>query len=486
MASVVPGGPGTWSAWPPGPVQLVGSGRPRFSSDCPCRRSVHIDPWGSSQYQDYGRLREQFGISAFGPDEWGVFDQPHDLFRRSMVFGHRDFERIADAVKAQDPWAVMTGLMPSGLMHLGHKMVVEQVIAHQKAGADVHIAVADFEAVAARGFTLEKARELAVDQYVLNYLALGLSPDNGEIYFQTRRHRVKDLAHQFAQKVNLSQMQALYGFAGETSIAHVLAPLVQAADILHVQHLEEHGGPRPVLVPVGVDQDPHIRLTRDVAQAWRRYNVSVPEDSPNSHVITVKGSDEVGRWLDVAQAVLDDLGIGTRAGTSRNDAYGRMTIGRKLTGREVRDLDVGLARAEARKGGVAFVRPSATFHRFMTGLTGDKMSSSKPDSSVFLTDEPEVARKKLMRSVTGGRATAEEQRREGADPTRCPVYETYLCHVAQDDEHLQQVHDECRGGERLCGGCKKEAADLLVEFLRSHQEKRDQVVHQVDEIVAAE
>ena len=85
---------------------------------------VHIDPWGSSQYQDYARLRSEFGIEPFGRDEWEVFEKPHDLLRRGVVFGHRDFQRIRDAVQRRDPWGVMTGLMPSGLMHLGDRKSV--------------------------------------------------------------------------------------------------------------------------------------------------------------------------------------------------------------------------------------------------------------------------------------------------------------------------------------------------------------------------
>ena len=97
---------------------------------------MEIDPWGSNQVQDYARLRDQFGIAEFGRDQWDVFDEPHNLFRRNVVFGHRDFERIMDAVKDRDPWAVMTGLMPSGPMHLGHKMLMDQCIAHQRHGAE--------------------------------------------------------------------------------------------------------------------------------------------------------------------------------------------------------------------------------------------------------------------------------------------------------------------------------------------------------------
>ncbi len=439
---------------------------------------MKIDPWGGVQVQDYARLRDEFGIAPFGPDDYGVFPRPHRLFTRGVVFGHRDFERVADAVKGHDPWSVMTGFMPSGDLHLGHKMLMDQLAAHQASGADLHLALADFEAMAARHFTLEKARRIALDQYVLNALALGVDPKSAHFYFQTRRHRVNTLAHRFAQKVNWSQLSALYGFAGETSIAHVLAPLVQAADILHVQGDEQ--GPRPVLVPVGVDQDPHIRLTRDIAQDWRLF--SVQETKEGDVGVFVKVEDDVKGLLDLAESTLRGMGYGE---LRRNDGYKALYV--RGSGKEdLRRIDLALARAEAPRTGMAFLRPAATFHRFMTGLQGGKMSSSRPETSVYLTEDPKSAEKKVRASVTGGRATAEEQRRLGADPSKCPVYEMYLYHLAKDDAHLQEVHDTCSSGARLCGGCKGEAVTLLMGFLKEHKERRAEKEHLVAEVVSKE
>ena len=78
--------------------------------------------------------------------------------------------------------------------------------------------------------------------------------------------------------MNWSQIVATYGFDGATNMTHILSPLIQTGDILHVQ-LEKYGGIRPTLVPVGVDQDPHIRLCRDIAQAHRMYNVIKTKDN---------------------------------------------------------------------------------------------------------------------------------------------------------------------------------------------------------------
>ena len=104
-----------------------------------------IDPWSSATYQDYARLRDEFGIEEFDDSLWKDLPKPHKLLRRGIVFGHRDFQLIKDSIQNNKPWAILTGLMPSGKMHLGHKMVIDEVIYYQSLGADIFIAVADLE-----------------------------------------------------------------------------------------------------------------------------------------------------------------------------------------------------------------------------------------------------------------------------------------------------------------------------------------------------
>lgn len=441
---------------------------------------VKLDPWGSFQVEDYARLRDEFGIARLDESSWEGVLHPSPLFSRGVVFGHRGFEPVLAALRAGDPYAVMTGLMPSGRMHLGHKTVMDQVVWYQEHGGDVHIAVADFEAYATRNLTLPQAQQLAMDEYVLTYLALGLDPQKSEVYFQTRRSRVKDLAYALGLHVNMSQMRAIYGFEDQVKLAHLNAPLMQAGDILHVQR-DEFGGPRPTVVPVGVDQDPHIRLTRDLAAATRVFSVQLTRDKKlGVFVKPEKPPRPVAELLDAAERVLrTDLGYGD---VKRNDAYRALYLPGAPPS-DVARIDLALGKYEATLGEPGFFPPASTYHRFMTGLTGGKMSSSQPESAIFITDEPAEVKKKLMRAKTGGRATEEEQRRKGADPTVCSVYETYLYHVA-DDKLLPQVYEECTTGKRLCGGCKQQALDLLLGKLKEIQEKREASRHLVKEIVS--
>jgi len=426
---------------------------------------MKIDPWSSTTYQDYARLRDEFGIQEFSEDLWRQLPHPHRLLRRGVVFGHRGFDLILDAIHHKKPWAILTGLMPSGRMHLGHKMVIDEVLYYQSLGADIFIAVADIEAYATRGFTLEQTKDLAISEYITNYVALGMDLTKCHLYFQSKHQDVKDLAYLLGKKVNWSQMVATYGFEGSTNMAHIFSPLVQTGDILHVQ-LEKYGGIRPTLVPVGVDQDPHIRLSRDIAQAHRLYNVTVTKDDKIG--VFVKVDTNVMELLDAAETTLKTLGfIDLRRITDYKAIY--INSAQKA---DIPAIDEALAHLEPTYHGYGFLQPSSTYHRFITGLTGDKMSSSKPESAIFLTDTPQEAKKKIMQAKTGGAVTLEEQKKSGGKPDECMIYELFLYHLVEDDNELHTIYESCKKGQLMCGMCKKKAAEHMEQFLADLQEKR--------------
>ncbi len=416
---------------------------------------VVINPWASQQFKNYEKLRDQFGIEEF---KFELEDMP-PLFRRKIIFGHRGFQWIYRRIKEKRSFAVLTGLMPSGKMHLGHKMTIDQVVYYQRKGGDVHIAVADIEAYASRGIPLDKARKIALEEYVPSYIALGLNPEKTEVYFQSRRREVKDLAWKLAKKINLNEFMKIYGFAGDTNMSHIFSPLIQVGDILHVQ-LEKFGGLRPTIVPVGVDQDPHIRLTRDIVDRWRMFSV-IPQDDEIG--IFYRG-DDAGKVLRELASLLESSGYEVRMNIPYNAIY---TRGDKMKIEEM------VIEYEKELNEFAFYSPSATYHRLMTGLTGEKMSSSIPESAIFLSDDDATIRKKVMNSITGGGVTLEEHRKYGGKPEKCSVYELFAYHLVLDDSYLADIYEECTSGRRTCGPCKREAVALILEWFQEFREKRE-------------
>jgi len=430
-----------------------------------------IDPWSSTQIDDYDRLIEQFGIEKFDPEG---LPNPSRLFRRGVIFGHRGFNYIKRAIDMESPFAILSGLMPSGEMHLGNKMVLDQALYFQSLGADIFLLVADIESYGARGVKFDVARERAIESYILNYIALGLKAERCQIYFQSTRTAVKDLAYKLPRKVNWSTMRSIYGFGDQTNMTHVFAPLVQVGDILHVQ-LEKYGGPRPTLVPVGVDQDPHMRLTRDISSAHRLFNAQRTKDGRIG--VFVKVDEDVDRLLDLAKGTVQGLGFNKLEPIPK---YKALYIN-DASEKDLIPIEEGLITIEKDEGGYAFYPPASTYHRFMTGLTGGKMSSSVPQSAIFLSDSTEDAIKKINECITGGGVTLEDHKKNGGRPEACSVFELFVYHLLDDDDELRNIYKGCKAGEQTCGKCKKLARELITEFFKDLAEKREAARDRLDE-----
>ncbi|OPX82634.1 MAG: Tryptophan--tRNA ligase [Methanosaeta sp. PtaB.Bin087] len=421
--------------------------------------ATKLDPWGAVSIDDYSKLFEEFGISSF-EELLPQIDDPHSYMKRHIIFGHRDYQRVVEAMNDKRPFAVMSGFMPSGKVHLGGKMVMEEIIWHQKHGGDAFVAIADMEAHSVRGISWQRCRELGIEEYVLSIIALGLEP-SATIYFQSKRGAVRDLAFELAAAARFSELAAIYGFSGETNVAHMVSVMVQSADILHPQ-LAENGGPKPVVIPVGSDQDAHIRLTRDLAARMRKFLVEEREGR-----VSLRGKAAGPDLIDAAAARLREMGYRkVKRYEEHIDVFDAMA---KDSGR----VEEAMRSLEVEAGGYGFVPPASLYHRFMTGLTGGKMSSSKPESHIALTEDPEEARKKVMRAVTGGRQSLAEQKKLGGEPDRCTVYELMLFHLSGDEEELKEIFDECKSGKQVCGTCKKEAAERIRSFLVEHQRERE-------------
>ena len=476
---------------------------------------VALDPWGSSTVDDYRKLFEEFGIEVFD-DVLPRVPSPHYLMRRGVIFGHRDYRPVAEAMRNDEPFAALSGFMPTGDPHIGHKLVFDELIWHQQRGADAYGLIADLEAHAARGLSWDEIDE-HTESYLLSLLALGFDPDDGTLYRQSTNREVQDLAFELGTKANVSELGAIYDFDGETEVSYMQSVLTQMADILYPQ-LEE---PKPTVIPVGPDQDPHMRLARDLAGRMRYFGVteayaSFELDDDERELVAeayealVDGDGDsdirctdAAEWLRSERPAADALEstIETLESGGKEPLRPRVRfLGRNATEEAFEalidavdgekrvyeghidsfDLDREAAEELTRQveldhGGYGFLPPSSIYHRFMTGLTGGKMSSSIPASHISLLDDPDEGYEKVKSATTGGRETAEKQRELGGEADECPVYELYAYLLSgDDDEFATEVYEECVGGERLCGGCKEQAAELMAEFLEDHQEKREE------------
>jgi tryptophanyl-tRNA synthetase len=358
--------------------------------------TIEIDPWSNEIPKDINKLFDEFGMNRISESMKKKFMRSH-LFSRNIIVGHRDFDKWIRSSEKGNDVAIMSGLKPSGEFHLGSKQTAQEMIFLQKEfGAKVFFGIADLEAHADNGLSLEQCRENAVSN-IADFLALGLDEKNAYIYRQSKEQRVMNKAHLLSRRVTRATFEALYG---EKPISIYMSVLIQIADILLPQH-EDFGGPKHVVVPVGFDQDPHIRFARDLA------------------------------------------------------------FKEKL------------------------VLPSATYHKFIKTLKGEgKMSKRDPDSMIWLSEDESSVKKKLMRALTGGRETAEEQRNSGGEIEKCAIYDISRTHFELDDDSIKSRYDRCVAGEMLCGECKKEVVGLVLEWMAKHKEKREKMMNLAQKIIS--
>ena len=452
---------------------------------------MEIDPWASKGIKNYDEICEKFGLEKI---DHTTLPEPTHLHRRGIVFAHRDLDSILNARKAGKPFGVLSGLMPSGQMHLGHKMVIDQARWFQDLGGDVTIAVADLEAHATRGLSLEKCRKYAVEEYISNYAGMGLNPDKTSIYFQSERAIVQKMGFTLGTKTNLSEMEAIYGFKGKTSLAHVQSPLVQAGDIVHPQ-LEEYGGLRPIVVPVGMDQDPHIRLTRGMVSKTNWFNVNKNKlgnltigfsiQDNNQDIMGMRsdgGIDKTQRKMVIDKAISAISKAGYNQINS-NPKHGTIDI-KDATAENYSEIQYELLSLERQLGGMGLMQPSSTYHQFAVGMTGGKMSSSMPETTIFLNDSMKTMEKKIKSSFSGGQPTVEEHRKKGGNPDIDVAYQYLRYFFEENDNELEKIREEYVSGKLLTGEIKSICIEKAESWMKEHHELKEQNQHLIKDFLS--
>ena len=244
--------------------------------------SMKLDPFGETVVKDYGKLFKEFGIEKFNPNK---VPNPTLTMSRGIIFGQRDLKTVLTRIKNKKPFAVMSGIKPSNYLHIGSKMVVDEIVYFQKHGAHVYYAIADIETLVDNKMPLETSAKYARDN-MIDVVALGINPKKAKIYKQSEEINVQKHAFIYSNNVTSNMLKAVYG---KRPVGLYMAALTQVGDILLPQ-IER--GKMPVVVPVGVDQDPHIRLTRDIA---KKHGLVPPSSTYHKLMGSLTGSPKMSK-----------------------------------------------------------------------------------------------------------------------------------------------------------------------------------------------
>ena len=158
-----------------------------------------------------------------------------------------------------------------------------------------------------------KTLSLSTKEVVIDYLAAGLDPKKAIISAQSLIPEHTELAYLFSSVISIARMQHLPTFKEKVrqypkavTMALINYPVLMAADILVYQ---------AQLVPVGIDQEPHLEVAREIARKMNDvYNLNFPEPqrfaTKGEYVPSLSGEGKMSKTVEGSFINLtDDLSI---------------------------------------------------------------------------------------------------------------------------------------------------------------------------------
>ena len=307
---------------------------------------------------------------------------------------------------------LLSGDTPTGRLHLGHWVgSIENRILFQNE-YECYFLLANTHAFTTHAEKSESIRQNTLD-IVLDYLAAGIDPEKSTIFIESNITAIFELTAFFSMLIPFSRLMRNPTIKDEIRdkklkdnypIGFLLYPVMQVADILSM---------RAEIVPVGEDQIPHLELTREVARRFNQLYCGV-----DSHV----------------------------------DDKDHIKFGGLFP---IPETKVGRVRRLVGTGG--------------PGKNGQLLKMSKSlDNAIFLSDPPNVVRKKIMNMYT------DPNRLRVTDPGTVENNPLWIFHdiFNPDKTWLEEAKQLYREGKIGDVECKKRLVEVLLEFLVPLQKRR--------------
>jgi len=356
---------------------------------------------------------------------------------------------------------VLSGMRPTGNLHLGHYHGVLKNWIRLQHEHECLFFVADWHALTTHYDTPEVIEE-SVWEMVIDWLAAGVDPANSTIFIQSRVPEHAELHTLLSMITPLSwlervptykdQMEKLaqkdlstYGFLGY--------PLLQSADILIYKATQ---------VPVGEDQIPHIEFTREIARRFNHIYGREAGFEEKAHAAIKKlGSKKGGLYEDLRKRYQE-------SGDDEALESARAMI-EEQQGLSLGDRERLFGYLEG-GGKMILVEPEykLTPASKMPGLDGQKMSKSY-NNTISLREQPDTIAKKIKTMPTD---PARIRRTDPGDPEKCPVWQLHQIYSTEATQAW--VQQGCRTAGIGCIECKQPVIESMLEELKPIQERAAQ------------
>ena len=345
---------------------------------------------------------------------------------------------------------VLSGMRPTGRLHLGHYHGVLKNWVKLQAEYPCLFFAADWHALTT-DYDNPKGIEASVWEMIVDWLAAGVDPAQATIFIQSRvpEHAELHLLMSMMtpqgwlervptykdQQEKLSHKDlSTYGFLGY--------PLLMSADILIY---------RADKVPVGEDQLPHVEFTRELA---RRFNHMYGREPGFEE----KAKEAIKKLGSKRAKLYEEF----RTRFQQNGDEEGLALGKALL-EEAQNLSMGdrerLYGYLEGSGKMILVEPGAllTEASRMPGLDGQKMSKSY-GNTIFLREEADSLTKKIRTMQTD---PARVRRTDPGDPEKCPVWQFHV--IYSDEPTRNWVTQGCKSAGIGCIECKQPVIDAVLK-----------------------
>ncbi len=353
---------------------------------------------------------------------------------------------------------VLSGMRPTGKLHLGHYHGVLKNWLKLQHEYDCFFFVADWHALTTE-YENTAAIEANVWEMVVDWLAVGIDPGSAKVFIQSQVVEHAELHLLLSMSTPLGWLErvptykdqqeklkekdlATYGFLGY--------PLLQSADILIYKATQ---------VPVGEDQVVHVELTREVARRFNHLYGREPDFAEKAEAAVKKMGKKAAKLYNNLRKAYQEQGDHEALEKARAllEEQQNITLGdrERLFG----FLEGG--------GKIILPEPQAllTPASKMPGLDGQKMSKSY-GNTISLREEPEQVEKKLRTMPTD---TKRVRRDDPGNPADCPVWQ--LHEVYSSDEVKDWVQQGCTSAGIGCLDCKGPVIDAVQAELAPIRER---------------
>jgi tryptophanyl-tRNA synthetase len=235
-------------------------------------------------YMDKKLLDVDYFYDGTGHKLFGLKMNARDLLKVNNA-------TVGDYTVFEDAYAkkrVLAGMRASGRLHLGNYLGgAKGMLALQNdPNYETFYMVADLHAITTPYD--KNDLKVATRNVIMDYLAAGLDPEKSTLFVQSQIPEHTELAYLVSTVETVARMQHLptykdkiKQFPEHSTMALLNYPILMAADILLY---------KANLVPVGIDQEPHLEVAREIA---RKMNSEYGTDFPEPQRFTVEGGEYI-------------------------------------------------------------------------------------------------------------------------------------------------------------------------------------------------